>query len=273
MPTEESGVSPLEVWSRTKSNHHDLLHTHSWGCPAYVLSPRLREGGNVLKWEPRSKRGQFVGYSPLHASSVGMIRNINTQYVSPQFHVMYDNFFEMVHSDEGNLLSAKIWEALYTFEHYKVDWDQEPPDLAEEWLLPGEKQSRVEQLRGSMVDTAVPLGPPLQRERAGQACQANDQPGPPAAQEVEAPSSSQAPAQDTMAADPGPPSPPNPPPVRQSTRRTRGMAPQRMTYEVRGQPTSYFLSETFQQMILGLVACVDQREHFQREFLAMMMEP
>jgi len=129
-----------------------------------------------------------------------------------------------------------------------------------------------------MVDTAVPLGPPLQRERAGQAGQPgqatpNAQPGPPAAQEVEAPSSPQAPAQDTMAADPGPPSPPNPPPVRQSTRRTRGMAPQRMTYEVRGQPTSYFLSEPFQQMILGLVACVDQREHFQREFLAMMMEP
>jgi len=121
MPTEESGVSPLEVWSRTKSNHHDLLHTHSWGCPAYVLSPRLREGGNVPKWEPRSKRGQFVGYSPFHASSVGMIRNINTQYVSPQFHVMYDNFFETVHSDEGNPWLAKIWEALYTFECYKVD--------------------------------------------------------------------------------------------------------------------------------------------------------
>jgi len=39
MPFEESGVSPTEVWSRTKSNHHDLLHTHTWGCPAYVLSP------------------------------------------------------------------------------------------------------------------------------------------------------------------------------------------------------------------------------------------
>jgi len=93
MPTEESGISPVEVWTRTKSSHFYLLHTHTWGCPAYVLSPKLREGGHVPKWEPRSKRGQFVGYSPLHASSVGMIRNLKMQYVSPQFHMRYDDFF------------------------------------------------------------------------------------------------------------------------------------------------------------------------------------
>ena len=52
MPHEESGMSPIEVWSRTKSNHHDLLHTHTWECPAYVLSPKLREGDHVPKWKP-----------------------------------------------------------------------------------------------------------------------------------------------------------------------------------------------------------------------------
>ena len=48
------------------------------------------------------------------------------------------------------------------------------------------------------------------------------------------------------------------------------MAPQRLTYEVRGQPTAYYLAECFQNMIQGLVACADQREHQQHNFLAMM---
>ncbi len=63
----------------------------------------------------------------------------------------------------------------------------------------------------------------------------------------------------------------SPGPRRQSTRSTRGVAPQRLTYEVRGQPsTAYYLTECFHKMIAGFVACVGQREHVQREFLAMM---
>jgi len=48
------------------------------------------------------------------------------------------------------------------------------------------------------------------------------------------------------------------------------VAQQRIIYEVKGQPTAYFLAECFQTMIKGLVSCVNQREHKQREFLAMM---
>jgi len=29
MSTEETGVSPVEVWTRAKSNHSDLLHAHT----------------------------------------------------------------------------------------------------------------------------------------------------------------------------------------------------------------------------------------------------
>jgi len=58
---------------------------------------------------------------------------------------------------------------------------------------------------------------------------------------------------------------------RRTTRSTQGLAPQRLTYEVRGEPsTAYFLTDCYQKMIAGLVACVDQREHMQREFVAMM---
>jgi len=198
-----------------------------------------------LSGRPKSNRGQFVGCSPLHASNVGMIRNLNTGYVSPQFHVMYENFFEMVHSDEGSPPSAKVWEQLYIFNCSQVDWDIEPPDLAVEWLMPGERHSRREQNLNGHIEEMVPLGPPLQREE--------DQ-APATIQPAEAPIME-------VAGSPRNPS---------SLRSTRGMAPQRMTYEVKGKPTAYFLAECFQSMIKGLVTCVNQREHQQREFLAMM---
>ena len=37
--------------------------------------------------------------SPLHASTVGLIRNLQTPSITPQFHAVYDDFFETVHSD------------------------------------------------------------------------------------------------------------------------------------------------------------------------------
>ena len=93
-----------------------------------------------------------------------MIRNLNTGYVSPQFHMMYNDFFETVHSDEGSPPSVEVWEQLYIFNHSQVDWDIEPPDLAVEWLMPGERHSCQEQNMNGHIEEMVPLGPPLQRE-------------------------------------------------------------------------------------------------------------
>jgi len=75
----------------------------------------------------------------MHASSVGMIRNLNIYHVSPQFHAMYDDFFKTVHSFEANPPPPETWEQLYTFNRSQVDWDIEPTDLASEWLSPEEQ--------------------------------------------------------------------------------------------------------------------------------------
>ena len=61
-PNEASGISPMEVFSRSVSEHKDLRNTHTWGSPVYVLEPRLTNaGGKIPKWQPRSRRGQYVG--------------------------------------------------------------------------------------------------------------------------------------------------------------------------------------------------------------------
>jgi len=218
----------------------------------------------VPKWEPRSKRGQFVGYSPLHASNAGMIRNLNTGYVSPQFHVMHNDFFETMHSDKGSPPSAKVWEQLYTFNCSQVDWDIDPPDLAVEWLSLGERHSCQDQNMNGHIEQMVPLGPPLQREE-GQApatiqpAPATIQPAEAPIEEVVAPGTPQAQLQDPVVpqADVAVLAPSASPTPRRPVRSTRGMAPQRMTYEVKGEPTAYFLAKCFQTMIQGLVTCVN----------------
>ena len=65
------GFSPLEVWSGVKSDHHQLKNLRPWGCPVYVLDPTLCQGKAIPKWKPRSRRGQYMGVSHYHASTVG----------------------------------------------------------------------------------------------------------------------------------------------------------------------------------------------------------
>jgi len=50
-------LSPMEIFTGSKSNHSQLLNAHTWGCPVYVLDPRLKDGKKIPKWEPRSRRG------------------------------------------------------------------------------------------------------------------------------------------------------------------------------------------------------------------------
>ncbi len=41
IPNRLSVLTPLELLTKTKANHCDLLCTHVWGCPVYVLDPKL----------------------------------------------------------------------------------------------------------------------------------------------------------------------------------------------------------------------------------------
>ena len=54
MPGMQSGLTPDEIFSRTTSNHAELLQLKPWGCPAHVLDPTLQDGKKLPKWKPRS---------------------------------------------------------------------------------------------------------------------------------------------------------------------------------------------------------------------------
>jgi hypothetical protein len=62
---------------------------HVWGCPTYVLDPKIQDGKKLPRWQPKSRRTQFLGwFSKRHASTIGgLVRNLKTGAISPQFHV------------------------------------------------------------------------------------------------------------------------------------------------------------------------------------------
>ena len=95
-PSSETRLAPIELWSQSKSSLSVITNTHPWGCPTYVLQARLQNGQKIPRWDPRSRRGQYLGVSPLHASSVGLVRNPKTGRVSPQFHIVFDDWFETI---------------------------------------------------------------------------------------------------------------------------------------------------------------------------------
>jgi len=143
-------------------SYQHLQRLHVWGCPVYVLDPKLQDGKKLPKWQPRSRRGQFLGYSPQHSTTIGRILNPRTGYVSPQYHVVYDDQFTTVpNAESGGVFSevpfdADRWHDLLHsgVERHVSEDDVLPldprtclPALHDDWLTPTERQHRNSQCR------------------------------------------------------------------------------------------------------------------------------
>ena len=105
----DSSLSPLNlfsVWS------HPILILHNckvFGCPVFVLDPRLQDGPKIPKWQPFYHLGQFLGCSNLHASMIGLILNPETHY---KFHVGFDELFLQRPILLAKELEDSIWPQL-----------------------------------------------------------------------------------------------------------------------------------------------------------------
>ena len=83
-----------------------------------------------------------MGASPLHAITLGLVRNLQTGNISPQFYLGFDYYFETVYSGEDQ--EPPVWLELITFKSYKSAYDDEycVPNLAGEWLETSLLESR-----------------------------------------------------------------------------------------------------------------------------------
>jgi len=128
MPKEDGGKSPEEVFYSVISDHQHLRDAKVFGCPAYVLDPRLQDGKKIPKWSPRSRLGQFLGHSEVHAGTVGLIRNLRTGKITPQYNVVYDNHFTTVNAEthEDNVPVPEGFDKLFEFSReYLFDDDDD----------------------------------------------------------------------------------------------------------------------------------------------------
>jgi hypothetical protein len=56
----------------------------------------MQQGMKIPKWMPRARVGIYFGRSPKHARNIASVLNLRTGFVSPQFHVKFDDTFEKV---------------------------------------------------------------------------------------------------------------------------------------------------------------------------------
>ena len=158
VPNRITGLTPIELLTKTKADHRDLLRSHVWGCPTYVLDARLQDGKKIPKWNKRARIGQFLGYSDEHSSLVANVRHLTTGHVSPQYHCVFDDLFQTVFSDGGDqrvidAICNTLWDnnrEQYAEEEYDEDGMlvYQPPPLDEVWLSEPERRDRKERIRG-----------------------------------------------------------------------------------------------------------------------------
>ena len=96
-----------------------LINCHIWGCPTYVLEPKLQKPGiKMPKWDPKSQRGVNMGFSNMHSTHVGLVLNLLTGSISPQYHVLFDEMFSIVMS--GTAAYPEVWIRLVTSRNSRI---------------------------------------------------------------------------------------------------------------------------------------------------------
>jgi hypothetical protein len=139
---------PEEILSGSPSSFTtELSQYHPFGCPAYVLDARLRDGSKIPRWEPCSRVGVYLGHLPHDANNMALIRNLSTGHVSPQYHVVYDDQFTTVNSIRVGTVPSN-WETLFTNNCELIM--EENFTLSPEWTEDHSNQSSIHWLESHL---------------------------------------------------------------------------------------------------------------------------
>ena len=135
LPKVKHGLSPFELFTGIKSPNHDFIRScRVWGCPVYVLDPKLQDSKKLPKWTKRSHLGMYLGTSSSHASTVGRILNLRTGHISNQYHLMFDETFSSVSSLRNDQLDIPLdmdsWTKLFRLGgHERLQDPLDPSDV------------------------------------------------------------------------------------------------------------------------------------------------
>jgi hypothetical protein len=142
---QSNGIAPADLFFGTQVPRHKLKDMHTWGCPVYVLDPKLQQGKKLPRWDPKARKGIFLGFSPHHSSDVPLVLNLTTGHISPQYHVVFNDGFDTVISHSTTDTPPSFWQdigmddALYEQHVHRIPLDTDSTvELDSEWLTPDE---------------------------------------------------------------------------------------------------------------------------------------
>ena len=122
----------------------------------FVLKAKLQNDQKLPKWNRRSHKGQFLGFSDEHSTLVANVRNLKTGYIYPQYHIVFDDLFETTFCRGKNnpvidricndlFDSSRDWYAEEKYEP-EVQLIYRPLPLADVWLDELGRQEQKEHL-------------------------------------------------------------------------------------------------------------------------------
>lgn len=131
VPDPSTGLSPNDLFTRTKHPSKRFFDLHPLFCPAYALDKAIADGHKLPRWTPRSERYIFVGFSDKHASTVPLLLNPRTGAIVTNYHVVFDDWFTTVSSDASRLpdFGTDEWERLFGDSAFQFVLDESDADL------------------------------------------------------------------------------------------------------------------------------------------------
>ena len=121
IPDTQNELSAIEIWSRSRFEpvSETLINCHFWGCPTYVLEPKLQNTGvNIHKWDSRSRIGVNMVLIKMNSTQVGLVINLLTGSISTQYHVVFYDIFSTVASSTA--ADPEVWIRLVTSSNSRI---------------------------------------------------------------------------------------------------------------------------------------------------------
>ena len=170
VPDPRTGLSPCDVFTKTRWEQKKLNNLHVWGCPVYVLDKMISDGRKLPRWTPRSTRTINMGFSPKHSITVPLVLNPDTGYITAQFHVVFDDWFATVpaSTDELPNFNAECWKRMFrdsTYQYILDDEDEErliveTDDFEQATNVVTQQQRVADAIHEATPPQALPVDPP-----------------------------------------------------------------------------------------------------------------
>ena len=171
LPDPRTGLSPHDMFTRTRWPHSKLHDLHVWGCPVYVLDKTIQDGKKIPRWHPRSERRVYMGLSKQHASSVPLVLRLSTGTITPQFHIVFDDCFATIATSIDDLpdFTSPHWSKLFGESYYQYPFDEDDVHQMEMEeaaaatstdIKAATHRKAVSDAINSVAPTPLPTGPP-----------------------------------------------------------------------------------------------------------------